>query len=155
MAKKSPFQGIKKLFEVEENYTSENQFPPFDANQPDEQPRQAEFDESPNQSKRESDSSEPFPEDGARITVINPISYNDAPLVGEPYRNGIPVIMNLTKLDAKEAKRFVDFAVGLTFGLYGHLEKVTDAVFLLSPQNTQVQSHDQLSDTGDFFASPS
>jgi cell division inhibitor SepF len=151
MAKKSPFQGIKKLFEVESSYTADNQFPPYDEQSSAEGPRQAEFDESQNSPQN----GEYTQESGARITVINPVSYNDAPLVGEPYRNGIPVIMNLTKLDAKEAKRFVDFAVGLTFGLFGHLEKVTDAVFLLSPQNTQVQSHDQLSDTGDFFASPS
>jgi FtsZ-interacting cell division protein YlmF len=149
MAKKSAFQGIKKLFTVEDNYTAENEFPAYDENAQAEGPREAEFDESPNQARL----SEYPAEVSARITVINPISYNDAPLVGDPYRNGIPVIMNLTKLDAKEAKRFVDFAVGLTFGLFGHLEKVTEAVFLLSPENTQVQSHDQLSDTGDFFAS--
>jgi cell division inhibitor SepF len=90
-----------------------------------------------------------------RITVINPSSYNDARLVGEPYRSGMPVIMNLSKVDTKTASRFVDFALGLTYGLQGHLEQVTSAVYLLSPQTIEVQSTDQLSDTGEFFSNES
>ncbi|MDR2538469.1 MAG: cell division protein SepF [Bifidobacteriaceae bacterium] len=141
MPKNSAFKGIKKLFEPSPEYGDDSNYETLElANQEyiieeSAQPRSMTTD------KR-----------GNRITVIHPVSYNDAPLVGEPYRNGVPVIMNLSKLDSKDAKRFVDFAVGLAFGLYGHLEKVTEAVFLLSPQATAVESPEELSDTGDFFA---
>jgi FtsZ-interacting cell division protein YlmF len=142
MAKNSALKGIKKLFEPSSDYSEDSSYETLELDNQEyvieeqQQPRSMATDKK-----------------GSRITVIHPVSYNDAPLVGEPYRNGVPVIMNLTKLDSKDAKRFVDFAVGLTFGLYGHLEKVTEAVFLLSPQATAVESPEQLTDTGDFFVS--
>ena len=43
------------------------------------------------------------------------------------------MIMNLTDLDDADAKRLVDFAAGLVFGLHGSIERVTSKVFLLSP----------------------
>lgn len=68
-----------------------------------------------------------------RITTIHPRSYNDARKIGEAFREGTPVIMNLTDMDDADAKRLVDFSAGLTFGLHGTIERVTNKVFLLSP----------------------
>ncbi len=74
----------------------------------------------------------------ARITTLHPHTYNDARAIGEQYRQGTPVIMNLTEMDEADAKRLVDFAAGLTFGLRGTIEKVTRGVFLLSPDGVSV-----------------
>jgi cell division inhibitor SepF len=52
----------------------------------------------------------------ARITTLHPRTYNDARGIGEEFRRGAPVIMNLTEMDEADAKRLVDFAAGLTFG---------------------------------------
>jgi cell division inhibitor SepF len=87
----------------------------------------------------------------ARITTLQPRSYRDARTIGERYRSGVPVIMNLTELDAAEAKRLVDFAAGLTFGLHGRIERVTAKVFLLSPHNVTVTAQDKARIESGFF----
>jgi cell division inhibitor SepF len=74
----------------------------------------------------------------SRITTLHPRTYNDARGIGEEFRRGAPVIMNLTDMEDADAKRLVDFAAGLTFGLRGRIEKVTRGVFLLSPQGVDV-----------------
>jgi cell division inhibitor SepF len=78
-----------------------------------------------------------------RITTLHPTTYNEARTIGEHYRNAIPVILNLTDLDESDAKRLVDFAAGLTFGLRGSMERVTNRVFLLSPANVTVTAEDK------------
>ncbi len=75
-----------------------------------------------------------------RISTIHPESYADAREIGEAFRSGVPVIMNLSDLPDSEARRVVDFAAGLVFGLRGNIERVTSRVFLLSPQNVEVTS---------------
>lgn len=76
--------------------------------------------------------------DAYRITTLHPRSYNDARRIGEEFRQNVPVIMNLTEMDDTDAKRIVDFAAGLVFGLRGTIERVTNKVFLLSPANVDV-----------------
>jgi cell division inhibitor SepF len=73
-----------------------------------------------------------------RISTIHPRTYNEAKIIGEAFRAGTPVIMNLGELDDADAKRLVDFAAGLIFGLRGSIERVTSKVFLLSPANVEV-----------------
>lgn len=73
-----------------------------------------------------------------RITTVHPRSYNDARTIGEAFRSGTPVIMNLTDMDDADAKRLVDFSAGLIFGLHGAIERVTAKVFLLSPANVEI-----------------
>ncbi len=77
-----------------------------------------------------------------RITTIHPRTYNEAKTIGENFRDGTPVIMNLTDMDDADAKRLVDFAAGLVFGLHGAIERVTAKVFLLSPATVTVNSED-------------
>ncbi|NYE93975.1 cell division inhibitor SepF [Psychromicrobium silvestre] len=77
-----------------------------------------------------------------QITTVHPRSYNDAKLIGESFRNGIPVIMNVTDMGEADAKRLVDFSAGLVFGLHGAIERVTNKVFLLSPSTVQVLGGD-------------
>jgi cell division inhibitor SepF len=76
-----------------------------------------------------------------RITTLHPRTYNEA--IGEHFREGVPVIMNLTEMEDADAKRLVDFAAGLIFGLRGNMERVTQKVFLLSPANVDVTAEDK------------
>jgi cell division inhibitor SepF len=78
-----------------------------------------------------------------QITTLHPTTYNEARSIGEHFRDGVPVIMNLTEMDESDAKRLVDFAAGLAFGLRGTIERVTNRVFLLSPANVQVTAEDK------------
>lgn len=73
-----------------------------------------------------------------RIATVHPRSYSDVLAVGEAFRDNVPVIMNLTDMDDAEARRIVDFAAGLTFGVRGSIERVTTRVFLLSPEGVAV-----------------
>jgi cell division inhibitor SepF len=77
-----------------------------------------------------------------QITTIHPRSYNDAKLIGESFRDNIPVIMNVTDMGEADAKRLVDFSAGLVFGLHGSIERVTNKVFLLSPSYIEVLGED-------------
>ena len=85
-----------------------------------------------------------------RITTIHPRSYNDAKAIGESFRDGVPVIMNLSDMQDGDAKRMVDFSAGLVFGLRGTIERVTSKVFLLSPEFVQVDG-DASADEGSFY----
>jgi len=88
----------------------------------------------------------------SKITTVHPRNYNEARIVGENYREGTPVIMNLTEMDDADAKRLVDFAAGLIFATRGTLDRVTNKVFLLSPPNVSVAAEDkQLIAEGGFF----
>jgi cell division inhibitor SepF len=78
-----------------------------------------------------------------QITTLHPTTYNEARTIGEQFREGVPVIMNLTEMDEGDAKRLVDFAAGLVFGLRGNFERVTNRVFLLSPANVHVTAEDK------------
>lgn len=80
------------------------------------------------------------PGDLRRIATVHPRTYNDAKVIGESFRSGTPVIMNLTEMSDAEAKRLVDFSAGLAFGLHGSIERVTTKVFLLSPASVEVQA---------------
>ena len=81
--------------------------------------------------------------DAYRITTLHPRTYNEARTIGEHFRSGTPVIINLTEMDDVDAKRLVDFAAGLIFGLRGSIERVTNKVFLLSPEHVQVTAEDK------------
>jgi len=79
----------------------------------------------------------------SRITTLHPRTYNEARTVGENFREGVPVIMNLSDMDDADAKRLVDFAAGLVFAVRGTIERVTNKVFLLSPPNVSVAAEDK------------
>jgi cell division inhibitor SepF len=79
----------------------------------------------------------------SRITTLHPRTYNEARVVGENFRDGVPVIMNLSEMDDNDAKRLVDFAAGLVFSVHGTIERVTAKVFLLSPPNVTVGAEEK------------
>jgi cell division inhibitor SepF len=79
----------------------------------------------------------------SRITTLHPRTYNEARTVGENFREGTPVIMNLSEMDDADAKRLVDFAAGLVFATRGTIERITNKVFLLSPPNVSVAAEEK------------
>jgi len=78
-----------------------------------------------------------------RIETVTPRTYNDARAVGEHFRDGVPVIMNLSEITDSEAKRLVDFSAGLVFSAHGSINRVTAKVFLLSPAGIDVTDEDK------------
>jgi cell division inhibitor SepF len=91
-------------------------------------------------------------EKGRRIGTVTPDSFRDARAIGELFREGVPVIMNLTGMEPGDAKRVVDFAAGLIFGLRGSIDRVSSRVFLLTPADTEIVSGEAASrHSGGFF----
>ena len=72
------------------------------------------------------------------IVTVHPKQYSDAKVIAENFREGVPVIMNLSQMTETDARRLIDFASGLSQGLYGKIERVTSKVFLLSPAHVAV-----------------
>ncbi|MDR2321313.1 MAG: cell division protein SepF [Microbacterium sp.] len=72
------------------------------------------------------------------ILTVHPKQYRDAQVIAESFRDGIPVIINLSQMSDADARRLIDFASGLSLGLYGRIERVTSKVFLLSPESIAV-----------------
>jgi len=81
----------------------------------------------------------------AAIHTVKPRAYNDVQVIGKAFRKGIPIIMNVTEMSDAEARRLVDFAAGLSYGLEGRLEKVITGVFVLTPSDVEYASDTDLS----------
>lgn len=79
----------------------------------------------------------------AKITTLRPKDYSEARTIGERFRDGTPVIMDLVSMDNADAKRLVDFAAGLAFALRGSFDKVATKVFLLSPADVDVTAEER------------
>lgn len=92
------------------------------------------------------------------ILTMHPTQYSDAQTVAENFRAGVPVILNLSRMNENDAKRLIDFSSGLVLGLGGKIERVTSKVFLLSPEHIEVSGDEQnLSSeatSGSFFVTP-
>ncbi|MCW2879109.1 MAG: hypothetical protein JWQ95_3209 [Sphaerisporangium sp.] len=76
--------------------------------------------------------------DPARIIMIRPRKYSDALTVGQHFREGQAVIMDVAGMSMAEATRMVDFAAGLTYGCEGRIERIADKVFLLAPADVEI-----------------
>lgn len=85
-----------------------------------------------------------------KITTLRPADYGEARTIGERFRDGNPVIMDLVNMSNDDAKRLVDFAAGLAFALRGSFDKVATKVFLLSPSDVDVSPEDRrkIAETG-------
>jgi len=81
---------------------------------------------------------QPAPSAISEILTVHPKQYRDAQIIAENFRDGIPVIINLSQMSDADARRLIDFASGLSLGLFGRIERVTSKVFLLSPENVAV-----------------
>ncbi|MFX1757686.1 Cell division protein SepF [Rhodococcus gordoniae] len=86
----------------------------------------------------------------SKITTLRPRDYSEARTIGERFRDGTPVIMDLVEMSNADAKRLVDFAAGLAFALRGSFDKVATKVFLLSPADIDVSAEERrrIAETG-------
>ncbi|HYY44703.1 MAG TPA: cell division protein SepF [Actinomycetota bacterium] len=85
----------------------------------------------------------PRPAPAAAFHLVSPSSFNDAQEIGDKFRDGFSVIMNLQAADPELARRIVDFASGLAYGLEGSMQPVADKVFLITPRGVQVSAEER------------
>ena len=85
-----------------------------------------------------------IPAPAQKVHVVKPIDFADgAREIGDRFKASAPVIMNLATADLHVAKRVLDFASGLTYGLGGSMQKVGDSVFLLTPEGVDVTAEER------------
>ena len=80
---------------------------------------------------------------GAKVHVVAPGRFADAQEIGDRFKNGQPVIVNLQANDRELARRMIDFCSGVTYALAGSMDKVADQVFLLTPTNVEVSAEEK------------
>ncbi len=83
------------------------------------------------------------PMHGARVHVVAPGRFADAQEIGDRFRNGQPVVVNLQSNDRELSRRMIDFCSGVTYALSGSMDKVDDQVFLLTPSNVEVSAEER------------
>jgi cell division inhibitor SepF len=83
------------------------------------------------------------PMHGAKVHVVAPSRFSDAQEIGDRFKNGQPVIVNLQANDRELARRMIDFCSGVTYALSGSMDKVADQVFLLTPSNVEVSAEEK------------
>lgn len=79
----------------------------------------------------------------AKPQVVEPREFEHAKEIGDRFRDGQPVIMNLQSADRELSRRLIDFASGLCYGLSGHMERVAQQVYLLTPANVEVSPEER------------
>jgi cell division inhibitor SepF len=82
-------------------------------------------------------------EPAARFHVVLPTDFNDAQEVGDKFREGFSVIMNLQGTQPDLRRRLIDFAAGLSYGLEGAMKQVADKVFLITPAGVEVSAEER------------
>ncbi len=83
------------------------------------------------------------PMHGAKVHVVAPSRFADAQEIGDRFKNGQPVIVNLQANDRELSRRMIDFCSGVTYALSGSMDKVADQVFLLTPSNVEVSAEEK------------
>jgi cell division inhibitor SepF len=145
MRKVGEYLGLVEQADFDDDYDDEPSMPVPVKHEPERRPavvRPTTVSNIEEHRRPRSTSSEPS-SDLYRIETVTPRTYNDARTVGEHYRSGVPVIMNLSEIDDDDAKRLVDFAAGLVFAVHGTINRVTAKVFLLSPAFVEVTDEDR------------
>ena len=75
--------------------------------------------------------------------VVTLRSFNDVQEVADVFKRSQPVIMNLASVDKELSRRIIDFASGLCYGLEGNMERVAEAVFLVTPKGASISDDDR------------
>lgn len=78
----------------------------------------------------------------SKPVAISPTTFNQAQDIGDRFKNGQAVIMNLQESDRDLRRRLVDFASGLCYALGGKMDRVADQVYMLLPTDVEVTSED-------------
>lgn len=75
--------------------------------------------------------------------VVTPRNFNDAQQVADEFKRRKPVIINLQNSDRELSKRLIDFASGMTYALGGGMQRISQGIFLLTPENVQVSAEEK------------
>ena len=72
------------------------------------------------------------------VVVIQPESYDEAQDICDHIKSQRPVIINLENMERNVAQRIMDFVSGSCYTLNGNLQRVTNNIFIIAPENEDV-----------------
>ena len=72
------------------------------------------------------------------VIVIQPETYDEAQEVCDHIKSQRPVIINLEQMERSVAQRIMDFVSGACYTLNGNLQRVTNNIFIIAPENIDV-----------------
>ena len=75
----------------------------------------------------------------SKIFVIEPSVYTEAERIADALLKGEAVIINFKKMEVADAKRVIDFVVGVTYAINGDVQQIREDIYICSPPNYQVQ----------------
>lgn len=75
---------------------------------------------------------------GSEIVVLEPQSFDEVQSIADHLKASQSVVLNLSQLNPDTARRVVDFASGVIYALDGHLQKVSEDIFLFAPHHVDV-----------------
>lgn len=75
----------------------------------------------------------------SKIFVIEPSVYTEAERIADALLKGEAVIINFKKMEVADAKRVIDFVVGVTYAINGDVQQIREDIYICSPSNYQVQ----------------
>lgn len=75
----------------------------------------------------------------SKIFVMEPSVYTEAERIADALLKGEAVIVNFRKMEVADAKRVIDFVVGVTYAINGDVQQIREDIYICSPPNYQVQ----------------
>lgn len=81
-----------------------------------------------------------------RMVVLEPQQFTDVQAIADHLIGREPVVLSLDHLERETARRILDFLGGTTYALGGHIQRLGDNMFLLAPNNVEVDMDRPLPD---------
>lgn len=86
-----------------------------------------------------------------KIVVHEPLNYEEAPTIVNDLKLRKTVVVNLEQLDSEVKRQIFDFINGGLYSLEGNIQKVTTDIFVLAPNNVEIDGlKDDLKNKGIF-----
>ncbi len=73
-----------------------------------------------------------------KVVIMHPESFDDAQGICDHLKNKKPVVINLEDIDKDTAQRIVDFMSGAVYSLDGTIQKVSNGIFIIAPNNVDL-----------------
>jgi cell division inhibitor SepF len=75
---------------------------------------------------------------GMEVCVIKPRSMEDAREITETLLEECTVVLNMEGLDLDVAQRIIDFSSGSCYAMHGNLQKISNYIFIITPESVDI-----------------
>lgn len=76
---------------------------------------------------------------GSKMILLEPRAYSESQQIVDHLKNRNTVVVNLKRVTGDQAKRIVDFLSGTIYAIGGDIQKIGGGIFLLTPNNVNIQ----------------